>query len=159
MKADVETRAAAAEAWRNLWEFVMKTRWRRDQVLERLELTPNDARALHTLDRDEGIPMSGLSKVLGTDASAATWLVDRLEGKGLVERRMSAEDRRVKRVVLTARGRTVREQLMRAFYEPPPEVLELSESEIRSLRKVAARLAATVAGEAPASRARRPSGK
>ena len=133
---------AAADAWRSLWDFFIKTRWRRDRVLERLGLTPNDAKALHTLDVAEGMPMRALAEAWGTDASAATWVVDRLERKGLAERRMTSNDRRVKLVVLTPRGVTVREEMLRGMYEPPPELLGLAPEDLRALREIFGRLAA-----------------
>ena len=119
----------------------MKTRWRRDQVLERLDLTPNDAKALHSLRPDEGVPIGALSDAWGTDASAATWVVDRLERKGLAERRATSSDRRVKLVALTPHGEAVREELLRALYEPPPELLALAPEELRALRDIFGRLA------------------
>jgi DNA-binding MarR family transcriptional regulator len=48
--------------------------------------------------------MRALAREWRCDASTATWIVDRLEGKGLAERRAHATDRRVKLVVLTPRG-------------------------------------------------------
>jgi len=38
--------ALAAEAWKRLFTFFMKTRSQRDRLLARLRLTPNDVRAL-----------------------------------------------------------------------------------------------------------------
>ena len=125
-----------------MWDFFMKTRWRRDHVLERLGLTPNDAKALHTLSSGEALPMGALAAAWGTDASAATWVVDRLERKGLAERRAAARDRRVKLVALTPAGRTAREEILRAFYEPPPELLQMNARDLRALREILGRLAA-----------------
>lgn len=48
-----------------------------------------------------------LSKELGTSLSAATQLVDRLEKSGLVERYVEDDDRRIKRLKLTQRGREI----------------------------------------------------
>ena len=136
---------AAAEAWRRLFDVVVRTRWRRDEVLARLELTPNDARALDTLDAARGKPMRALAQAWGTDASAATWVVDRLERKGLAERRAQPGDRRVKLVVLTPRGAQVHHEILRAFHAPPPEMLALDEAELRALAAILGRLEASVA--------------
>jgi DNA-binding MarR family transcriptional regulator len=141
-------RVVAGEVWRRLFEFFMGTRWQRDEALQRLGLTPNDARALHTLDPKEGKPMRVLAAAWGTDASNATWVVDRLERKGLVERRPAAHDRRVKLVVLTARGVKTRDELLRAFQEPPPELLTLDREELDTLRELLGKLA-TAAGTSP----------
>jgi DNA-binding MarR family transcriptional regulator len=57
-----------------------------------------------------GRPLSQLeaARRLGVDRTTMVALVDTLEGKGLVERRRSAQDRRRNVVELTARGRRVR---------------------------------------------------
>ncbi|HEU4641609.1 MAG TPA: MarR family transcriptional regulator [Gemmatimonadaceae bacterium] len=135
-------RAAAAEAWRGLFELFMSTRWHRDQVLERHGLTPNDAKALHTLDVATGKPMRALAEAWGTDASNATWVVDRLERKGLAERRTTASDRRVKLVVLTELGARTRDAILEAFHEPPPELLRLERRDLDALREILGKLGA-----------------
>ena len=132
----------AAKAWRELFEFFVSTRRQRDQVLERHELTPNDAKALDTLHPAEGQPMSTLAAAWGTDASNATWVVDRLERKGLAERRADPGDRRVKLVVLTKRGETTRDAVVRAFHTPPPELLTLTREELATLGQLLGKLAA-----------------
>jgi DNA-binding MarR family transcriptional regulator len=57
-----------------------------------------------------GRPLSQLeaARRLGVDRTTMVALVDTLEGKGLVERRRSAQDRRRNVVELTERGRRVR---------------------------------------------------
>ncbi|HEU4883946.1 MAG TPA: MarR family transcriptional regulator [Longimicrobium sp.] len=137
-------RALAAEVWRSLFHVFVSTRWQRDAVLARLELTPNDAKALNTLDAVEGKPMRALAQAWGTDASAATWVVDRLERKGLAERRAQPGDRRVKLVVLTPLGVQTRDEILRAFHEPPPELLALSRAELESLGEGLGKLAAAI---------------
>jgi len=132
--------ALAARAWSRLFDFFISTRGHRDETLERFALTPNDSRALHTLDPTEGKPMRMLAEAWGTDASNATWVVDRLERLGLAERRTIASDRRVKLVILTARGLKARDEIMRAFHEPPPELLTLDRRELRALGELLGKL-------------------
>src|SRR5919197_1194299 len=126
-------RAAAARAWRRMFDVLMSTRPQRDAVLQRLGLTPNDSKALHTLDPDQGKPMRALAQALGTDASNATWIVDRLEARGLAERRTPPNDRRVKLVFLTARGVRTRDHILRAFHEPPAELDTLDRRDLDAL--------------------------
>jgi DNA-binding MarR family transcriptional regulator len=151
MEPPTDKESAAAEAWRLLFDVFVRTRWQRDAVLSRLELTPNDAKALNTLDAAQGRPMRALAQAWGTDASAATWVVDRLERKGLAERRAQPGDRRVKLVVLTARGAEVRDEILRAFHAPPPELMALDAAELRALASILGRLDLSVAahGAAP----------
>jgi DNA-binding MarR family transcriptional regulator len=133
--------ALAARAWTRLFQFFMSTRGHRDETLERFSLTPNDARALHTLDETDGKPMRALANAWGTDASNATWVVDRLERLGLAERHPVAADRRVKLVVLTARGIKTRNAIMQAFYEPPVELLALDTRDLAALDAILAKVA------------------
>jgi DNA-binding MarR family transcriptional regulator len=57
-----------------------------------------------------------------------------------VERRASPTDRRVKTVVITTSGLQARERLEAAMYEPPQELLELPEADLRALRRIVAKL-------------------
>ena len=68
------------------------------------------------------------------DASTMTWLVDRLEERGLVERRMLPSDRRVKAVALTPRGAETKTELLAQLYEPPAELTALDRSALEGLR-------------------------
>jgi DNA-binding MarR family transcriptional regulator len=126
--------ALAAQAWKRLFTFFMKTRSQRDKLLARLRLTPNDVRALTELDGSSGRTMRSLAEEWGCDASNATWIVDRLEKRGLVERRAKPGDRRVKLVVLSAAGVKARKQLLDGLFEPPPELLALPRATLEALR-------------------------
>lgn len=134
------TLRGAAEAWRPLAEFFFKTVKHRSRVLGRYGLTPGDARALVSLEAGGGRPMGALAEEWACDASNATWMVDRLEERGLAERRSSATDRRVKLVVLTPLGRKTRAAIMEGMYEPPPELLRLDRADLEALRDALARL-------------------
>ena len=126
--------ALAAEAWKRLFTFFMKTRSQRDRLLAQLRLTPNDVRALTELDGYSGRTMRSLAEEWGCDASNATWIVDRLEKRGLVERRAKPGDRRAKLVVLSASGVKARKQLLDGLFEPPPELLALPRATLEVLR-------------------------
>ena len=133
----------AAEAWRPLARFFFDTVRHRQKVMSSEGLTPNDIRALMALDPSEGRTMSELADSWTCDASNATFIVDRLEERALAERRTVATDRRVKLVVLTARGAEIRGRILQRFFEPPPELLELSRADLEALREAAARLPVT----------------
>lgn len=133
-------RALAADVWRRLFDFFISTSDQRQRALAKLDLTPNDSRALHTLDPREGRTMRSLADEWRCDASNATFIVDRLERRGLAERRAKPGDRRVKLVLLTPKGASVRQRLMSAMYEPPSELLELPTTALRALRDAASRL-------------------
>ena len=64
----------------------------------------------------------------------ATWLIDRLEERKLVERKMLTTDRRVKIVSLTRRGVRVKTKVLAHLLEPPPELLTLGMERLEALR-------------------------
>lgn len=140
-------RTLAAEAWRPLARFFFDTARHRLHIFREQGLTPNDAKAMFALDVERGRPMNELADEWVCDASNATWIVDRLEERGLAERRNLPTDRRVKLVVLTRRGAESRERLKEAMFEPPPELLQMSREELEALRDAVARL--PVASDVP----------
>src|SRR3954469_15632244 len=94
--------ALARRVWQLMFECLMRSAPERGRSLGRRRLTPNDSRALASLDPQEGRTMRSLADEWECDASNATWIVDRLERFGLAERRSVPHDRRVTLVVLTA---------------------------------------------------------
>jgi DNA-binding MarR family transcriptional regulator len=142
MPRNPQTKAAvAAEAWRSIFDFIVATAPQRNRYIGESGLTPNDARALSSLTASPGRTMGSLAEEWKCDASTATWIVDRLEAKGLVERRPHPTDRRVKLVVLTPRGTRTRAKQMERMYIPPPELLDLDLEELMTLRRAVAKLA------------------
>lgn len=138
--------ALAADAWRSIFDFIVLTAGHRNAALARLGLTPNDSRALMTLDPEVGQSMHSLAVEWECDASTATWIIDRLESKGLAERRSHPPDRRVTLVVLTSAGVETRTEMLTATYAPPPELLELDPPELAALSDAAASLSRIRAG-------------
>lgn len=85
--------------------------------------------------------MGSLAEEWKCDASTATWIVDRLEGKGLAERRPHPGDRRVRLVYLTALGARTKARQLDRVYIPPRALLELDLGELVALRDAATSLA------------------
>src|SRR5437764_7864589 len=115
----------AAETWRLMLECSMTQFGRSSGILQRLGLTPGHMKLLLHLDDQDGQAMGTLAHSFRCDASTMTWLVDRLEERGLVERRVLPGDRRVKAVALTASGAKTKAELLERLYQPPPELLSL----------------------------------
>jgi DNA-binding MarR family transcriptional regulator len=130
----------ATEAWRLLRSLLEadQARWRRG--LEEKGLTTVQAHALMQMAEAPPGPMSKLADRLGVDPSWVTGLVDRLEQRGEVARRASPDDRRVKIVELTRVGRDTCEDLARLAGEPPPQLSELPEEDLRHLLRIAGAL-------------------
>jgi DNA-binding MarR family transcriptional regulator len=80
--------------------------------------------------------MSELADALYCHASNVTGIVDRLESRGLVERRPGAGDRRVRTLVLTTEGAEVRAQVVALLSEPPEAIARLPEADQRALRDI-----------------------
>jgi DNA-binding MarR family transcriptional regulator len=132
--------ALAASAWRLMFDFLMRSAPQRVRALGRRGLTPNDSRALASLDTLRGSTMRSLAEAWKCDASNATWAVDRLEKFGLAERRGVPHDRRVKLVVLTRKGYKTRTELLEEFYTPPAELLQLPQSALAALQRALKRM-------------------
>src|SRR5215213_141203 len=95
-------------------------------------LKPPQFFALNALD--EPAPMSTIANLLRCDRSAVTWITDRLEERGYVERLADPRDRRVKLLALTDEGRRVREEIRGRLAVPPEALSRLSRAEQRMLR-------------------------
>lgn len=95
-------------------------------------LKPPQFFALQALD--EPVPMSSVANILRCDRSAVTWITDRLEERGYVERRSDERDRRVKLLALTEEGARVRDEIRRRLAVPPDALARLSRAEQRELR-------------------------
>ena len=132
--------AVARRAWGRMFDFFMRTAPERVKSLGRRGLTPNDSRALASLDTERGRTMRSLAEEWECDASNATWIVDRLERFGLAERRTVPHDRRVKLVVLTPKGVKTKAELMEEFHTPPAELLELDRADLAALHEALERL-------------------
>ena len=103
-------------------------------IARELDLRPAAFGTLRMLGQPR--TMSEVANALQCDNSNVTGIVDSLEQKGLVLRRPSEEDRRVKLIELTPEGREVHERLSRAFATPPEWVDSLSMEDQRTLRDV-----------------------
>jgi DNA-binding MarR family transcriptional regulator len=130
----------AAEVWRRLFDYFISSAEHRTRVLGRYDLTPNDSRALHSLDRTKGRTMRELANAWACDASNATWIIDRLEARGLAERRSKPGDRRVKLVVLTPAGEKTARRVRAAMYQPSPELRSLPLDTLEELRSALEKL-------------------
>jgi DNA-binding MarR family transcriptional regulator len=157
-EAPVTKRALAGRVWRVMFDFLTRTAPLRTKSLGRRGLTPNDSRALFGLDLHEGRTMRSLADSWKCDPSNATWIVDRLEKLGLAERRTIPHDRRVKLVVLTAKGLQTRRGLLKEFHRPPAELTALDRDDLENLHRVLVKLAPPPAVSLPPGRTRASAG-
>jgi MarR family transcriptional regulator, organic hydroperoxide resistance regulator len=124
----------AREAWGLLWRVMQANKPRFMALAQEMGLAPMQLHALRLIEPGDGVPMSSLAGMLFCDASNVTGIVDRLEARGLIERRPSLKDRRVKLLVLTEEGARVRESAYRQMATPPPAIAALPLKHKRALR-------------------------
>jgi DNA-binding MarR family transcriptional regulator len=126
----------ASEAWALMHELFHVSRRRFLAVASEFELSPPQVRALGVLDPDRPVPMSELAEALHCDNSNVTGIVDRLEDRGLVERRSATHDRRVKMLAVTDRGAELRARLAERLDEAPEPLARLTPEDQRALRDI-----------------------
>ena|ERR1700733_6531807 len=105
-----------------------------------LGLTPTQVKVLLRLTPGEAIPMRKLAQQLDYDASNLTTLVDRLAGRGALERQADPSDRRVKALVLTPEGQRLRDQFWHNLVTDAGPLTPLREPDLRALAELLAQL-------------------
>ena len=123
----------ATEAWTLLSRLMMSRKGHMLETAAAFELSPPQMWALRHLEPGVPLPMSALAGLLHCDNSNVTGIVDRLESRGLVERRPADHDRRVKHLVVTEAGAEVRALVDERMNQPPPGFERLTAQEQRHL--------------------------
>jgi DNA-binding MarR family transcriptional regulator len=131
---------SAGGPWQLLVQLFFAQRANLPPLAAELELSPAQCHVLHLIEPDRPIPMGRLAETLACDKSNVTGLVDRLEARGLIRRRPSAGDRRVKVLVLTATGSRLRALLLDRMTVPPATLERLSPREQQALVRMLRRL-------------------
>ncbi|GAA0997472.1 MarR family winged helix-turn-helix transcriptional regulator [Nocardiopsis tropica] len=128
---------AVVAATHDIW---MRTNDLIGQALAGHQLTPATFQALWAVDPDEPPPsMKVMAERLYCNAPNLTFLTNQLADRGLVERAVDPDDRRSRVLVLTDKGRAVRDELVRAALEKSP-LAALSDSELRQLMALLGRV-------------------
>jgi DNA-binding MarR family transcriptional regulator len=111
-----------------------------ERLLAPLDVTAQQAALLLHAGGAERSP-TRLTQLLGTDTAGMTKLLDRLEGKGFIERRRNPDDRRAVVVELTERGRMLLPRLPPIFGRVTGQLLAgFSEEEIGRLTAMLQRM-------------------
>src|SRR5688572_11918447 len=126
----------ACEAWELLIKFYFSQRTGLPALASEFGLSPAQCHVLRVIDPGRPMPMGQLAETLACDASNVTGLVDRLESRGLIRRRPSPEDRRVKVLELTPTGSRLRAIVLERMTKPPESLARLSPDEQRELVKI-----------------------
>jgi MarR family transcriptional regulator, organic hydroperoxide resistance regulator len=140
MVAMTDAEHDASRAWQLLMRFFFTQRGHLPLGCAPVGLSPIQCHVLHLIEPGQSMSMRRLAKALSCDASNVTGLIDRLESRGLVERRPSADDRRVKVLRLTTEGLRLRGRLLRRMTGRPLPLSKLSADDQRVLVRILERL-------------------
>ncbi|MGK5683716.1 MarR family winged helix-turn-helix transcriptional regulator [Actinoplanes sp. URMC 104] len=107
------------------------------EVAEQHDLTLREYIVLSALDKSPGLTQGELGRSLGLDKTTLMSELDRLERRGLVERRHAARDRRLRIPVITGEGDTVRAKVAAACAAVEASVLDgFGGDQVRDLRRM-----------------------
>ncbi|WP_433870814.1 MarR family winged helix-turn-helix transcriptional regulator [Saccharopolyspora sp. CA-218241] len=121
---------AALAATYDVW---MRTVDQTGSALAGHRLTPATFQALWVIDPAEPPPsMKAMAERLYCNAPNLTFMTDQLVDRGLVERAVDPADRRSRVLVLTAKGRRVRDEVVRDALRSTPLAV-LTDAELRQL--------------------------
>ena len=132
----VQPSGDSCRAWQLLVRFFFAQREHLPALDGELELSPIQCHVLHLLEPGRPLPMGRLAGMLGCHASNVTGLVDRLEARGVVQRRPSADDRRIKVLDLTPEGSRLRAQMLRRMTTGARPISRLTVGQQRTLVKI-----------------------
>lgn len=114
---------------------------------ERFDLTPAQFGMLVVLDASSDIDQIGAAHLLGLDRTTTSDVVGRLESRGLIKRLVDPNDRRKRRLQLTARGRDIRKRAIPPAARAEERMLAgLSAKERRQFLRLLERVADTADG-------------
>ena len=125
--------ALEADTWELLGDLYLLQKPQVMAICREFDLFPPQVLVLRSLDRPR--PMRDVAATMGCDSSNLTGITDRLEERGLVQRSADPGDRRVKRLVLTADGERLREEIVGRLRRPPPGAIDaLTQRDLRRLQ-------------------------
>ena len=144
--------SGAQQLWAAVIESFAGWEQRATEAAEAVGLSPVSAWALVQLDPEHPISQKELAARLKCNPSTVVDPTDRLEEAGLVNRQPRPSDRRVNVLVLTPKGKKIREHLVERLFEPPAAFRKLPARDQARFREV---ILEAVAGEASRASKRR----
>jgi DNA-binding MarR family transcriptional regulator len=146
-------RSVAHELWALIVESFGGWEERANEAAAAAGLSQVSAWALVQLDPENPISQKELAARLRCNPSTVVDPTDRLEQNGLVIRQPTLADRRVKVLIVTPRGKQVRDELIDRLFEPPEAFRQLTAEEQARFRDV---VLAMVTGSPPPAAASGP---
>jgi DNA-binding MarR family transcriptional regulator len=115
----------------------MKGKYAIMQIAENNNITMMPALTLCLLDPNQPVPMKALSAFMSCDPSNITVIIEQLVSEGLVDRKESTQDRRIKTVTLTKKGLALRDKFLEITTSTRlPNLNELTDKETEQLIKI-----------------------
>ena len=114
-------------------------------------LSPAMVKVLLLMKPGDAVPMRSLAIQLDYDSSNFTALVDRLERRGIVERRADPGDRRVRALALTEEGERQRAHFWRGLVEDPGPLSALGMEQLSALLALLQAMGVHEPGTVPAA--------
>jgi DNA-binding MarR family transcriptional regulator len=112
----------------------MKAKYAIVEIAEDYNITLMQALTLCLLEPNQPVPMKSISTFLSCDPSNITGIIEQLVVEGLVERKESAQDRRVKTVTITPKGVELRDKFLEVTASTRlPYLDSLSSDEVEQL--------------------------
>src|SRR3989449_5776945 len=132
-----------------LWKASRALQGYAEKSISQLEMCGSDFAVLEALLHKGPLPVNEIGKKILLTSGSITVAVDRLETKGLVERRASGSDRRARIVHLTKAGRKL---ITRAYADHAADMERLSSNSLtRAERETLMRLLKKIGYEAAAA--------
>lgn len=152
-KIEPTSGGGGVHVWLVLWKAAQAVETYAKRSIAGLELCGSDFAVLEALLHKGALPVNEIGRKVLLTSGSITVAVDRLEAKGLVERRASTDDRRARIVHLTKEGRRLITRLYaKHAVEMEQLASDLSAGEraalIRLLKKIGYKAAAALSQEA-----------
>ncbi|TKB25551.1 MarR family transcriptional regulator [Desulfopila sp. IMCC35006] len=107
--------AGEASFWRLIGVTARAMRSYADQRLKSYDLTVEQLQVMKQADLCDGLPQRELSALTGKSPANMTRILDRLEKKNRIIRKLNPEDRRSILVFLTKEGKALKDEVINLF--------------------------------------------
>ena len=134
--ANLDLRSPAEEVSALFGALVPAMERRFQKVTSQQGLSKAQAQLLAQLPTDQALSQREMSERLHCAPSSVVGVIDSLEQRGWLTRRVDPADRRINVLVLTPAGREARERLMHQLLDPPTAIRCLSAEAQEQLRDV-----------------------
>lgn len=114
---------------------------------KKFDITPAQWDVLNRLWKQDGMSQAQLADETGKERPYITRTVDDLEKKTMVYRKQDKEDRRSNKVFLTAKGRTLKFQILPDYFRVQEKLQQgLSDADLAKVREICIKMLDNIRG-------------